>query len=386
VGLAATLAAVAALVVTGSAAAPSGAVLADVGGVRSTIATVAPVPQLFAGGLSAGVDYSLGWDADGVLHASGANTHNQLGTGATESTLRPERVALPDGQRVVDAAAGITVTIALTADGGVWTWGHPSVGSNGGEPQRVPSFDALDDPVVGVDAGGYFYLAWTRSGALYSWGTADSRLGRPATDSHDPPARVTAQGLDGRAVSSASAGRFQAAAVADGGVVAWGAGFGDHAGVALTGLPAVGAAEVSAGSGVLVVRSADGTVALARSAAAEPVPGLAGVAGAVTSVPTSRPSAFFAWDDGGSLWAWGSDTGGHLGLGAPDTDHPAPVPVPLPDGVRVTHVAAGRSHALHGTAGGGWAAAGDNGSGQLGDGTTTSTDLVAAVPPADRWP
>jgi alpha-tubulin suppressor-like RCC1 family protein len=380
------LAAVAALVGAGALAATSGAAFVTTGDVRSTLGAVAAVPLVLPGGISAGYGYSLGWDADGVLHGWGANVHGQLGTGTPGAEHRPLAALLPEGLRVVDAAAGVTVSVAVTADGGVWTWGNPGVGTNGPTPVRHPFFDTLDEPVVGVDAGGYFYLAWTSSGALYSWGVPGARLGQPATATDDPPARVTAQGLDARAVSSASAGRYHGAAVVDGDVVTWGTGFGEHAGATLTGLAPGRTAEVSAGSGVTLVRSVDGTVATARSVAAEPVPGLEGVVGAAASTPMDGESAFWAWDATGTVRAWGQDVGGHLGLGTPGASHAAPVPVAMPAGVEVVAVVAGGDHALHVTATGEWAAAGANAAGQHGDGGTTPTATVVRVRPADRWP
>jgi alpha-tubulin suppressor-like RCC1 family protein len=387
-GRAGALVAAALVLATTLSGSASHAGFVDAGTVRTTAGAVDAVPLLLPGGLRAGDGYSLGWDADGVLYAWGENRYGQLGTGTgtTTALARPTRVALPDGQRVVDAAAGSGLTIALTADGGVWTWGDPAVRSNGPTPQREPFFDALDDPVVGIDAGGPFYLAWTSTGALYSWGTPSSYLGHVATSGQDPPARVVAQGLGDRAVSSASAGRHQAAAVVDGDVVVWGVGFNGYTGWPISGLAPGRTASVSVGYAVVLVLSLDGTVATTTRATAVPVAGLVDVVGAVASVPDASASAFWAWDGSGAVWGWGRDANGNLGLGTPGATHADPVPVPLPAGVEVTGVAAGSTHALHGTAAGVWAAAGWNGMGQHGCDTWTSSHVVVPVEPSDRWP
>jgi alpha-tubulin suppressor-like RCC1 family protein len=386
-GRAGALVAAALVLATTLAGSASHAAFVDTGTVRTTAGAVDAVPLLLTGGLRAGDDYSLGWDADGVLYAWGGNALGQLGTGTTTTHARPVRVALPDGQRVVDVAAGRSLTIALTTDGGVWTWGDPAVRSNGPAPQREPFFDDLDDPVVGIDAGGPFYLAWTSSGALYSWGAVGQHLGQVAASGQDPPARVVAQGVGDRAVSSASAGRFQAAAVVDGDVVVWGVGYNSYLGRPLTGLAPGRTADVSVGNGDVLVRSVDGTVAAARySSAAVPVAGPVDVVGVAASVPDTAASALWAWDGTGAVWAWGRVAQGNLGLGTPGATHAAPVPVPLPAGVAVTGVAAGSAHALHGTAAGVWAGAGWNGMGQHGCDTWTSSDVVVPVEPSGRWP
>lgn len=377
----------AAVAALGLAALPSGAAFLDEGSVRTGLTAVPAQPLLLGGGLDAGDDWSLGWDADGVLHAWGSNGSGSLGTGsAGAGELWPTPVAMPDGRRVAEAAAGIDLGIALSVDGGVYTWGNPDIGTNTPVPQRHAFFDALDDAVVGVDAGGYYYLAWTDDGALYSWGNATSRLGRPVESDREPPARVTARGLDRRAVTVAAAGRYHGAAVVDGEVVAWGGGFGDHGGVTLTGLAGDPVLGVSAGTDVTLAWTASGALHSARSAAAAVVPGVAAVVGAAASSPADDEAGFWAWDDDGHLWAWGSNSGGQLGLGTTGGSHEEPQPVPLPPGSAVASVAGGGTHALYDTGSGTFAAAGLNGHGQLGDGTTTARSAFALTVPAVAWP
>ncbi len=51
-----------------------------------------------------------------------------------------------------------------------------------------------------------------------------------------------------------------------------------------------------------------------------------------------------ALDDQGSIFCWGSNGSGQLGIGSDEPSSLTPVPVAAPEGVRFTHVAAGRLH------------------------------------------
>jgi alpha-tubulin suppressor-like RCC1 family protein len=76
--------------------------------------------------------------------------------------------------------------------------------------------------------------------------------------------------------------------------------------------------------------------------------------------------------------AWGDNSTGALGNGT-TTNSAIPVRVKLPRGTKVTAVAAGCTHNLALTATGHVLAWGFNGQGELGNGTTTSSDLPVRV-------
>ena len=80
----------------------------------------------------------------------------------------------------------------------------------------------------------------------------------------------------------------------------------------------------------------------------------------------------------GSVLAWGYNDDGELGDGT-TTGSSTPVPVDLPAGTRVTAVAAGFDHSLALTSHGSVLAWGNNGDGQLGDGTTTSSSTPVRI-------
>ncbi|MGH3156425.1 MAG: RCC1 domain-containing protein, partial [Streptosporangiaceae bacterium] len=81
----------------------------------------------------------------------------------------------------------------------------------------------------------------------------------------------------------------------------------------------------------------------------------------------------------GQALAWGDDSAGELGHGS-TTSSDVPVPVSLPSGTTVTQVAAGMENfALALTSAGQVLAWGDNTFGELGNGSTTDSDIPVAV-------
>ena len=85
----------------------------------------------------------------------------------------------------------------------------------------------------------------------------------------------------------------------------------------------------------------------------------------------------------GQLWAWGNNSVGQLGNGAPGGFSATPALVHLPAGVRIATAAGGFDHALAVTAGGQVYAWGANGDGQLGNGAAgpaTGTPALVHLP------
>jgi alpha-tubulin suppressor-like RCC1 family protein len=80
----------------------------------------------------------------------------------------------------------------------------------------------------------------------------------------------------------------------------------------------------------------------------------------------------------GLVWAWGHNGSGQLGNGTRTESH-VPVRVKLPKGVRVTAIAVGGFDGLALTSAGHVLAWGDNGFGQLGNGTRRSSSIPVRV-------
>ena len=80
--------------------------------------------------VSAGDDHSIAITADGAVWSWGGGAYGKLGHGDEQNQLLPKKVDSLTGQRVAAVSAG-THSLALTADGAVWSWGGGGYGQLG---------------------------------------------------------------------------------------------------------------------------------------------------------------------------------------------------------------------------------------------------------------
>ena len=95
--------------------------------------------------LAAGNNYSAAVTADGELFTWGQGAYGRLGHGGLEDVQLPTVVSALAGQRVVDVACGSgdAQTLAVTAEGLVYSWGdgdYGKLGRGGSDGSRVPRF------------------------------------------------------------------------------------------------------------------------------------------------------------------------------------------------------------------------------------------------------
>ncbi|EOD32345.1 hypothetical protein EMIHUDRAFT_631926 [Emiliania huxleyi CCMP1516] len=188
--------------------------------------------EAFAGqrivAVSAGSDHSLALTADGALWSWGYGAFGRLGHGNEQRQLLPKKIEAFAGQRVVAASAGYAHSLALTADGAVWSWGYGTLGRLGHgdnhdqlEPKEVEALAGRR--AVAVSAGMSHSLAITADGAVWSWGDGDDgRLGHGDEQRQLLPKKVEA--FAGQRVAVSAGEDHILALTADGAVFTWGAG------------------------------------------------------------------------------------------------------------------------------------------------------------------
>lgn len=285
------------------------------------VAAAAPTPTAHAGNatvgsapqLSAGRTHTCALSATGVVVCWGANAHGQLGDGTTESSLRPGRpVEFADGFVPVSIAAGHSHTCALSGDGRVVCWGLGSSGQ------------------LGVDLG-------------------DERVRlQPSTEVALPDGAL--------AVSIAAGGAHTCAVLVTGWAACWGS---DTAGQ-------LGGGNAWSSDAGAVETDDDARAAGAHDPVVVDLPDGAVVRLAAGALHTC------ALSDVGTVYCWGRNTDGQLGIGrsGPGAGLDAPADaVVMPGGATAIAVAAGVTHTCAVLQTGEITCWGGNAGGQLGDGT-----------------
>src|SRR5262249_42719646 len=238
---------------------------------------------------------------------------------------------------------------AVAADGSVWTWGSNQVGQLGYAtpgaqfstvPHQVPGLSGVKEMAAGAD----FTVALRSNGEVWTWGHNNhGQLGDGTHTDRTTPARNQA----GYGMTQVSAGGAFALARRAGSVWAWGANDSGQLGN--------GSTVADSASPVIVNR-------LTQNA---------------TQVVAGYTHAF-AVDPDGSLWAWGANNNGQLGLGTTGPAVGTPQKIPGLSGVTQLAAAAEESMALRSD--GTLLVWGNEAFGLRGDGIARSTPLPVPTP------
>ena len=300
--------------------------------------------------VAAGDAHSLALKADGTLWSWGSNSRGQLGQpglGTTVDQPIPTRVGSDrDWSRI---SAGSLNSLAVKRDGTLWSIGdngHGQLGSGQSvllSTSAVPTFPAFAD-FVALSSGVFHGVALQSNGEIYAFG--DNSAGQFGSGTRANSTSLVAAGSDALGwVGSEPGGQFTIARRSNGTLWNWGDNFTGQLG--------------------------DG------SSTARLTPGLTGSA-TNWSAQSAGLSHAVALRSDGTLWSWGDNSRGQLG---DNTGNPSLVPIQIttPGSNGWAALAAGDDHTLGLRGDGTLWAWGDNDSGQLGVGSNVQGDQPQQV-------
>jgi len=142
--------------------------------------------------IKAGNDYVVAIKKDGSLWAWGNNSYKQLGLGDSVNRSTPTQVG--SDKDWLEVAVGTYHTLAIKKDGTLWSWGTNDYGQLGlgntltySSPKQIGS----DTNWLNIAAGRDHSLAVKKDGTLWAWGDNDyAQLGLGNKVSHKAPQQV----------------------------------------------------------------------------------------------------------------------------------------------------------------------------------------------------
>ena len=331
-----------------------------------------------SGKLAAGGSHSVALKSEGTVWTWGSNASGQLGIGSTDSSTHaaPVQVKLNSttfltGMSIAGAGASHSLAVRKS-DGSVFGWGSDSAGQLGDNSKTTKAYPvqakttASGNPVltgiIDIAGGSTHTLALKADGTVWTWGSNSSgQLGDGSTTSRRLAAQAkTASNTFLTGVIAIAAGdNFCAALRSDGTVWTWGVNSSGQLGIGSTttqkyavqvklsgGTPLSGIADIACGSAHALALKTDGTV-----------------------------------------WSWGGNTNGQLGNGT-TTQAKNPIQVKINSTTffsGAAALAAGTSHSVILKSDGSVYACGLNSSGQLSINSTSQqlypTQAVSSAGP-----
>jgi alpha-tubulin suppressor-like RCC1 family protein len=235
--------------------------------------------QLAWGG---GVDacFILALATNGNIWSSGNNTNACLGDGTSVSKTSLVQVAV-NRNSWKSVTAGTAYALALANDNTLWGWGNRALAWSSASSYASTPVQLGTDTWESISGGHNFAMALTADGSLYGWGTNNlGQLGLNDITTRTSPARVGAIG-GWRAVAC---GKDHTLAIANNGTLwSWGNNFLGQLGI-----------NVSGGSRSSPVQI--GTLT-------------------IWQLVSANESTSLAVRSDGTLWTWGNNIYGGLGLG-----------------------------------------------------------------------
>ncbi len=284
------------------------------------------------------------------LFAWGCNYDGQVGDGTTESRLVPVQISL--GEQFVAIACGGNHSLAIRDDGSLWAWGGNWVGQLGDgtvAAKNAPTRIGEDVDWVKVAAGEMHSLAIKSDGSLWAWGRNQyGQLGLGNVQDKREPTRV---GEDNDWAHVSGGYNFTLAVKTDGTLWAWGRN---------------GSSQL--GDGTTSTRLAPTRIGDSNDWA--------------TVVTHAGAYHAIAKKSDNSLWGWGSNYWGQLGLGDNSEKNR---PTRIGDTNDWAKMAVGADHTLALKTDGSLFAWGRNQYGQIGDGTDQDSNVAMQIGQDTDW-
>jgi alpha-tubulin suppressor-like RCC1 family protein len=300
----------------------------------NVVTPAAPVANIAAGGA-----HTCAQLDPGTVRCWGSNSNGQLGDGTTTSS--PSPVTVTGISTATSVAAGATHTCAVLADGTVSCWGRNNFGQLGdgttvdsSTPVTVSGITAA----TAINAGGDFTCALLSDGTLQCWGR--NNQGQLGTGSLTPASSSTPAAVAGvtNATSVSAGSMHSCAGLSDGTLRCWGRNN-----------------QGQLGNGTMSANSPSAVT-------------VTGISTATTVDVGGNASCALLADS--TLRCWGANGDGQLGDG---TMVNSSLPVAVSGISTATSVTAAGTHTCALLSDGTVSCWGANGNGQRGDGTTTGS-------------
>jgi alpha-tubulin suppressor-like RCC1 family protein len=309
--------------------------------------------------VTAGANCSLAIQ-NGGLYAWGNNEYGQLGNGTTTSSNTAVAVTGMSSGVTAVAAGGGTHSLAIQ-NGGLYAWGYNGDGELGngttGNSDVPVLVTGMSSGVTAVAAGNAHSLA-IQNGGLYAWGSnIYGQLGNGTTGNSDVPVLVTGMSSG---VTAVAGGQVHSLAIRNGGLYAWGWNAYGQLGNGTTNNSDVPVLVTGMSSGVTAVAGGlanslavkngnvyawgynnDGQLGDGSSGIGVDSPELIDPTDLTNIVAVAAgDNSSYALSSDGSLWVWGYDAYGQLGLGTVTAAFSTPQHLLPPLGYRYTSIAA----------------------------------------------
>jgi len=260
--------------------------------------------------IAAGEVHTIALKTDGTMWSWGANSGGQLGIGSTDNIPHPNPLQVGTDTDWTDISCGYAHTIARKTNSTIWTWGWnelTQLGLGDTLTRDAPTSVGTGTNWTAINCGNYHTLAISTTGSsktLWAWGRNEyGQLGLGDQTARNTPAEIVT-GTDWATVAGGYLHTF-AISTTGGASTLWACGENElgQLGLGYTSLVILPITQVGTESNWATVGISDAPY-------------------------TGGQVHVIAVKTNGTLWSWGANSSGQLGIGSTDTNaHSAPLQV-----------------------------------------------------------